>query len=116
MKARKRFLLIVVAFFAILFFAWNGVRRQWRQSANATTSGGHYYSFDFDGEYEENSMGSECRMESCFDLNKCHENGLKVHIYPEFGLKLNPIFAKIVEIIKSSKYYEKDAKKGFENN
>ncbi|CAG2103424.1 unnamed protein product [Medioppia subpectinata] len=113
MKARKRFLLIVVAFFAILLFAWNGVRRQWRQSANATTSGDHYYSFDFEREYEESahSMGSECRMESCFDLNKCSENGLKVHIYPEFGLKLNPIFAKIVEIIKSSKYYEKDAKK-----
>lgn len=54
-------------------------------------------------------------MESCFDFSRCTNlsEGIKIYVYPDDNFEdKSPIYQKIVNFIKQSKYYEPDDKKG----
>lgn len=47
-----------------------------------------------------------CRMETCFDYNKC-KNGLTVYVYPVED-NISPLYQKILNVITESRYYTND--------
>jgi len=62
-----------------------------------------------------------CRMNTCFDFNRCFNpnegtsNGLKIHLYPNpnsLSTHLSESYLKILNFIKNSDFYETDPKKG----
>lgn len=55
-----------------------------------------------------NTVRQSCRMETCFDLQKCTRD-FKVYVYPfENGERVSTAYAKIIRAIKKSVYYTDD--------
>uniref|UniRef100_H2Z4B2 Exostosin GT47 domain-containing protein n=1 Tax=Ciona savignyi TaxID=51511 RepID=H2Z4B2_CIOSA len=49
-----------------------------------------------------------CRMETCFDLERCRRTGFKVYVYPDSGEKSSENFRSILASLRSSNYYTSD--------
>uniref|UniRef100_H2Z4B0 Exostosin GT47 domain-containing protein n=1 Tax=Ciona savignyi TaxID=51511 RepID=H2Z4B0_CIOSA len=50
----------------------------------------------------------KCRMETCFDLERCRRTGFKVYVYPDSGEKSSENFRSILASLRSSNYYTSD--------
>ncbi|XP_039258887.2 exostosin-1b-like [Styela clava] len=56
--------------------------------------------------------GRKCRMDTCFDFERCHANGFKVYIYPEpDGEKTSANYRNILDAIRTSRYYTENPEK-----
>ena len=57
------------------------------------------------------SRTTPCTMRSCFDYNRC-KNGFRIFVYPQApGEKVSTLYAKILRVLRESKYYTLDPKR-----
>lgn len=58
-----------------------------------------------------NTFRKDCRMETCFDFNRCHQTGkYGVYVYPELE-RVSSTYSKILTVIRESRYYTADPAK-----
>nr|XP_002128024.1 exostosin-1-like [Ciona intestinalis] len=53
----------------------------------------------------------KCRMDTCFDLERCRRTGFKVYVYPDVGEKTSTNFQNILASLRASQYYTSDPEK-----
>jgi len=72
------------------------------------------YTKEFKESPKKNITQLDCRMGNCFDFQRCKLYGqnAKIYVYPIDDERVSETFLKIVNIVKSSKYYEPDPEKG----
>ena len=110
MKARKRYLLLLIAFLALIHFRFN----RFDQNFNKTRIESDFNKNIPKLKPKSRAQRSDCRLNTCFDFARCRNvstQGLRVHVYGQ-NPRISESFAKILEIIKSSVYYESDPNKG----
>lgn len=50
--------------------------------------------------------GRKCRMDSCFDFDRCRKNGFKVYVYPiPKDEKISANYKNILDSVRTSRYY-----------
>ncbi|KAG8330649.1 Exostosin-1 [Homalodisca vitripennis] len=139
MQAKKRYLLVLLscAFLAYCYFGgyrlksnhkvnppedsmptffdpWSDqlFTRDLEPSPHIRRTGGNNYNHK---KVSNSIINQKCRMETCFDYSKCH-NDFKVYVYPtsddlhggEVPLTPSPAYQKVLDVILESRYYTSD--------
>lgn len=134
MQAKKRFILIFIAFLSFvlyikllklrnnepdLIFDVNGLPSYFDYIANDLSQIKPGNDLPLSSEYPTNRYkhwkmnDKKCRMETCFDFNRCNTD-FKVYIYPENEVEENelsnksPLYQKILDVIVESRYFTND--------
>nr|CAB3244012.1 exostosin-1-like [Phallusia mammillata] len=47
----------------------------------------------------------KCRMETCFDAERCHKKGFKIYVYPDTGDKISQNYRSILSALRLSIYF-----------
>lgn len=137
MQAKKRYLLVLLscAFLAYCYFGGYRLKsdhniplpedympayfdilsdqlftRDLEPSPHIRRTGGNTYN---NKRVSNSIINQKCRMETCFDFSKCH-NDFKVYVYPtsdehgEVPLIPSPAYQKVLDVILESRYYTSD--------
>lgn len=135
MKAPKRYLLLIATFIFVylVYHLFDLIHRhrfclEARRPASAFNFSSHvasqksYFAPDFfrnaalSKSLSNLNRPQKCRMDTCFDFSRCKKpgQGVKIYIYPTADEHISPLFKKIINFIKQSKYYEPDPEKGID--
>ena len=132
MNAKKRYSLIflISLLCCSTFIVYRKSIRSWRRSARLTARPNGAFREEkqrpcFADNKDEFSLhdgvgfrheratvrGTKCTMQTCFDRTKCL-NDFRVYVYPiQTGVKISPLFGKVLKVLRESRFYTDDPRK-----
>lgn len=132
MNAKKRYSLIflISLLCCSTFIVYRKSIRSWRRSARLTARANGGFQEEkqrpcFADNKDEFSLhdgvgfrheratvrGTKCTMQTCFDRTKCL-NDFRVYVYPiQTGVKISPLFGKVLKVLRESRFYTDDPRK-----